>query len=552
MSRLYDRKHLAVPPEAQYRPSPHDNGLIGNKRTIRFPPTAGVGQEFSPSDRIEFRLRTTGSKAIDPKSMRLCYMVKAIKANGTAYDLAGLGNTKTYIENKTALLAADKTASIGNRAQSMTALQHDDHGSCFFRTVEIGLGGSTQVERIDRYNRVRGGLARYNIDTSYKRGHGLHEGYNPICPYDQSADSSANDLFVGTGRPLATASPAQVTAQADSNGKYPAAALYTAAKNTLQMITTGIQHSVPLDLSGMLTQNRYLPLFALGSLDIDITLEDAGLVMYGNRFSADPVNNQLATQTESLKYNPATGKLDAGLTHGGDAYMSPDSSYVISDVWLAADVVDFSRSYLDGMNSALQTGGLTFDTTNFLTLNSSMTSIDGSQFNILFRKKFSSLKSIYVMFLPAHIKNCPPVADKTSMLYYPKVATYNILLDGVPVSSHVISTKPGQTAEAYHELLKSFDLHGENLLGTNASQAQYLQDAFMIGADLEKSSLMSGRDVEQILIELTLGEPNPINWVNANQHPPDPPAVPNIDVITVFHFDQRVVVQNGAKFLITV
>lgn len=613
-TRLLNKEHLATPPELQFNFPANTKGLIGHKQTIKFFPTSGIGQKFHARDTVMFQMK--GHRAIDPRSIRLNYKVKILDTTSTAantpagtlaqyqankYPGMYAGNCSQFgaIANATTTHYLDEQAVNGdlggtefsgavpyhstfldmqdlvNRdAKYVTDLIGDssqskavadavskvnwmvDHGSGVIRTMTLLHNGTQQIERIDRYNRLRGFLSELTIDSAWKNSWGRHEGYQPrlgdenirnIIKTNQASetafplswDNANNSDAFSKSRPeiafldyadrvsawkhgLETAQNLWVTSTTAATNANDIPALVDASQadtvvdgRAYAWSANTRQVSVPLDLSGWLSQNKIISLAALGSLDIHLLLDDD--VVCVNHIK----------------------KVSSGLL-GSDR---ENLTYELEDVYITADVFELSPAYNNAVGQALMTSGLIFDHPTYEVLTPP---IRQAQSQLLIRRNIKNLKSIWIFFQDKHLINgaeqsaAAPGNDrinKTTNFPSYGLEDYNILVDGKQALSAVVSTKKGESANAMHELAKSLRIHGDNLMGTRFDPDSYHTDCFGIGLDFEKSSLMDGTSMQTLQIDLNF----------SNSHEAISDTNTDITAFVVLHYDQRVFVTDGAQ-----
>lgn len=451
-----------------------------------------------------------------------------------------------------------------------------DHGSCVIRTLTVNLNATEQIERIDRYNRVRGLLSELSIDEAYKASWGQSEGYQPRYRTKQNSgitdkgsvagksqtvriDDQAKDRdYYSRMHPsMAFIDSADRRAAWDHGMKtcqsyyHPEASYTSPALNTLSLgdddganaIDTYVkykpadstddlyidgkkteaafrwkprstQFSIPLDLSGFLSQRKIVSLPAVGSIDLELTLEQDSVVI-------NHIKKKLASLLGSDRDN---------------------LSYVLDDVYIVVDTMDLSPAYNEALANALFSSGINFD---FPTYEVYTPSIRNTTAQLQVHRRLSDLKTVWVFFADKHLisgsgtTDTAPTNDrinKTTNFPSFNLNSYNLLIDGVPVTSHVIDTKPGENAEAMHELAKSLRLHGDNLLGSRFNADSYEKDLFAIGVDMEKNSLMSGKPMQTMQLDLVFDSANTHTSFSSD-----------ITAFVVLHFSQRVIVQSGAR-----
>lgn len=641
---------MATPAELRFNYPTHSQGIVGDKTTVRILPESGSGQSFLANDTVSFKLK--GLRAIDPRSIRLCYTISIedsypthpffdstsgqwggnylVDPNAVAPGVAQ--DIDNYIAAKSSASGMYTTFHSGDRktrgsidgrlTRTMfgggddmldggpdkaglgpeVTVAHllggqykcswmNDHGSGIIRTLTVLLNGTTQIERIDRYNRARGFLAENTIDEHWKSSWGQHEGYQPRIG---TLSATSEYLFNGSGHDSYTTGRIQNSDSTDpdtlskmhpqnafkdkldratawqhglstcsklwipSSTVTPPQALGFNQGPTDSGVLTGFggvvqgtkwwdcskassddqkvymdgkrvdannkfsarkrQVSVPLDLSGFLSQNKLISLAAIGSLDLQILLDDNNVC----------INNIV----KHMKNTDSTFNDDSRGNHRD--YLR----YVIEDVYLTVNQFALSPNYNAALAGALQGPGLIFDHPTYEVF---APPIRDQNAQILLRRNLRNLKTIWVFFADKALINGAGASDtspeldrinKTTNFPSFNLRNYNILIDGRPATSNVISTKYGESAEAIHELAKSFRINGDNLMGTRFNTESYHRDCFGIGLDFEKTSLMSGTRMQDLQIDLEFGTHSSFDGNKTD-----------LTAFVVFHYDQRVVVR---------
>lgn len=624
-SRLMDKKFMATPPELQLNIPVHSSGIVNGKSQRRFYPTAGIGQQFTQDDVIKFKLQ--GNSTIDPRSLRFCYKIAVTDttpktvlttpvvgggyANGAALvaatsviqapgiyapnhgnaadtsaapvntsllpdEFGGSGLSSPFFDRKTQDGQSLKCPSAPYTSMYPAKLTWvADHGSCVIRTGELSLNQISQVERIDRWNRVRGMLAAYTVDEGYKATIGQSEGYQPrpgtvdtlsgvgpeanrggLCEardWQQHTDVNDHDQlsvmhpqnalqtsaakWAAWTHATRTAPSRYVTdtyqvggaandsysikdaneAGAIVDGKTVTANEYGGSKS--------MAVSVPLDMFGFLNQHKLISLSSVGSIDIDLRMEDASVVL--NHLKRQGGNTDLGSDRSYLKYE-------------------------ISDVYLTCDTVELSTAYNQGLLANLQGNGLNF---NFSTYEVFQETIRTRNAQIQILRQLSNLKTVWVIFADKSLINGSGSGvdtlvgakndrvNKTTNFPSFNLESYNILVDGRPATSTTIKTTHGDEAEAIHELAKSFRMHGDNLTANAMTTSTYHSDKFAIGIDFEKTSIMSGIGCQRLQIDLEFGGHSAFSGTNANSNA-------NLTAFVVLEYDSRVNVRQGGQITV--
>jgi len=188
---LFSKKYLAVPTELTFHPKSHSDDVILNKQTVKIDPYTSKTL-FSPGDDIQIKI--TGDKAVDLRTIVLnftCYMVnnegKSIRDDVNAFA------TSTDIFRG----SSDCVTDLKRR---QVVHLHSWIGS-IFKTFNLRLNDTVQIENIDHYNRLRHTLAKMTVNEGYRNSqYGHMEGWHYDCK-----EPIAN---LGVGLPLKTGTTA--------------------------------------------------------------------------------------------------------------------------------------------------------------------------------------------------------------------------------------------------------------------------------------------------------------------------------------------------------
>jgi hypothetical protein len=543
---LAHKGYLEVPPEVTFTPKPHDDGLIGEKNTIFVRPTTAAAS-YSGGESIRFRLAM--GKTIDPAS--LCFF----------------GTFKCSNDN----------------------FMFEDWAGTIVRTINIRFNDSVLVERIDQAHRLRNVLSVVSMSETYKRKNGEWEGWCPHPPLKQLYGSAAFGAFTQqqqeaplydnrTGAFLPIAPPPAVVTGADNTGVVTlnyltgfnrggncrayawnynpdggAAFTAQAVKYQRERNATGTVYGFKLDLSGVLNCGKYLHLPAIGSLDIELVLNQGTDCLNGLVAASAAVSTDVVAMV-----TPTTA----------------NATYTITDPYLTCDTIEMSSAYLVALDKVINSGGLNLDFDTWQTWVNQLGVVNNSVQQIRIQRTFQSLKALFFwLYLDtdstADPNNKLVTQNKSHKACKTSLTSYNVLVDGRPVNSHVITND----AEMAIELQKALKQHGDssvdslhslanrrrgNAVTQLASQSLVVLDcadnaamrakdfpgalpqslnsgphACLMGVDFEKSNLLSGRRVNEIVIELTF---------SGSSYAP-------VTCYTVCHYDKRVVVAAGKTFV---
>ena len=574
MSVLHPKQYLVLPHELSYAPKTHDRGLVFSKQTIKLLPE--TAQFAYPGDTTTFTIRNM-AKAIDPRSIQLHAFVRCIQSPGDVTPMLYASGNSVARDNNYVMI--------------------DDSAHSILKTVTVRLAGGFQQDRVTDYNRARNLLGALTISEPWKRtASGRAQGYHPK-PYDEETARLTSSVYNVVGHAKAAANPGitgyntsgaavvsngaggagpyvplvstrNVFMRKDASGyEYPGGVMdfYQNMEAKVQCgrepngdgtddsgDPSGMWFSIPLDCMGLLAQNKFIYLPAIGGeLNLDIIWEDA------NRCLWNPQN--LA----------------------GASYKIGDNN----GLYISYDVVSLTESYVVGLTRALTSGGINFDTEKYYIQKflPAAQQINGGEFRI--QKRFQSAKSAFVFF------NEPVSSDwrrndKTSTFSCVSMTRWQFVVDGLPVthpielegfgqnaayidplgitpftnvgvgpyvdpnSGNTLGVQPSggvRISEAIWELSKALRLDGDVSFASGQTYGNYYNDndagnvvltqpmptrcAFAAGVDLERTGAeLSGRGMDEIVFTTTFN------------------AVTGCELYFMVVYDSRLVVESGSRF----
>jgi hypothetical protein len=472
----------AIPVQSTYGRTQHSDDHIKHKELIKkFPDnTSPVG----PGSVVRFHIANAG-KMLDPKSILWFFTLK----------LPTQGVTKL--------------------------LQGSAHS--IIQSVEIRLNNTDLIERVENYNILRGNLHNFLTPALH------HETKNTIVErldgsdvgrasnvrrtkFETLADSSGyNDSKVTQNTSLSYDDLAYLNKKDAADSDLKVKGLDDEVEDShwaLKGSESSAKLALRFDLVGFLNQNKFIPMDAIRSLDIEITLASNTKVRAPFLFDAND-DKTSSDFTAAAQY--------------GDPY-------VISDQYLTMDMYDFSIPFRAALSEAMQESGLYFEIDTYVDY---APALSQGQTEIILRRDFSSLKGIYIVvqttdsFLPTETDN----SDIS------RVEEYQIFIDNRPISAQPIKVGSAvDNAEQIYETLKSLRLHGDlqylpgchsttDSIGTTRALRKY----GLLGVDLEKSDLISGRTCQEIRIYMK----------NTNE---------NATAHVYFHYDKKILALPGFQF----
>lgn len=455
----------AVPVEATYGRTAHTDEHVKHKELIKkFPDNTSPAQ---PGSVVRYHIANSG-KMLDPKSIVWYF---------------------------------DITIPVGAGTHAM--FQGSAHS--LIQSIEIRLNNTDLIERVENYNILRGNLHNFLAPGTHQYvNHSIVDRLDGSCVGRYSSVREARNTHLAYDDLIDG-----VAGNADEN-----TALVTSAeesKVTNHWIAYGADSTAKLalrfDLLGFLNQNKFIPMDAIRSLDIEITLAAVEKVFA-------PYFTTVGTSTYPV-------------------------SYTVSNQYLTMDMYDFSIPYRAALNEAMMESGLFFEMDTYVDYAPSISQGSGE---IILRRDFSSLKGIYLVIQrPKEYTGSGAVGaasihpTETQHSDISKLAEYQIFIDNRPISAQPIKVgSHEQSSEQLFETLKSLRLHGDlqYLPGAfipSGSSKRLLSKYGLIGVDLEKSTMLSGKTCQEIRIHLNN------TYTQAIAH-------------VFFHYDKKVLALPGFQF----
>ena len=300
------------------------------------------------------------------------------------------------------------------------------------------------------------------------------------------------------------------------------------------------------DLLGLLTINRFISMDHVRSLDIEIQFDTIDRVSGG------------ISANNSAEVVPATA--------------------TYSDLFMKADIYEFSVPYKMALTQAVRTAGLYYNFPSYEHHLQQILPSRGTQ-SLRFRNSYSSLKAMFCVFecvndLTISVGEQVPFDNegkwhgKTHAFPKNYLTSWQCFADGLPVQNQPVNCKYGPAdygdeknndlndrqdiAESVFEVMKTFEVHADvsftpdvtvkgyganNFVTNNNPNDEDSVESipkFMIAIDFEKSSLLSGQSVEEIRLDLNFSS-----------------ALAPVQTVlhTYFLYDTKLLVQPGLQFL---
>ena len=214
------------------------------------------------------------------------------------------------------------------------------------------------------------------------------------------------------------------------------------------------------DLSGVFSQSKWLPLFALGGQSCRIQLS-------------------VAPGAQSMILS------DSGVTYS--------SQFTLSDIRLLADFCSLSGELQESYNSALLSGtALKIPIKSWECMTSYLAADNGGSFDVAISKNYTRLATLFSVF------NQNPPADngtKTKIVntsYFPGGAAIENLQYALHLGSRRIPDNDVRgTGEAWYRLQNCLGLYNSLAHSTNVDQDAYTSTAHCLGIDCERMPMVS-------------------------------------------------------------
>lgn len=211
------------------------------------------------------------------------------------------------------------------------------------------------------------------------------------------------------------------------------------------------QICLKFEMSGVLGINKYLPMDFLGTLDLEL-------------------------------------RLASSVEQNGDMF-------TISKPYLTMDTYHPSPDYFAALSSIVQQQGLVLEYPSFSHFSRILNS---TRDEIILTRNVRSAKGIFVIVTKEGHNNKlrGPKIRNNHGTTNPGTGSYRISINGKFETHQPIGLTPVTDVEHYYETLKAFDLHG-----LDRDNLHYPYSGEVIAYNLEKSSLMSGQNIQEIRLE---------------------------------------------------
>ena len=213
------------------------------------------------------------------------------------------------------------------------------------------------------------------------------------------------------------------------------------------------------DLSGLFSQQKWIPLFALGGQGLQIQL------------SLAPANQAMI------------------ISNGGTTY---SQGYTLSDIRLLADMCSLSGELQESYNAALLNGtSLKMPIKSWEVLTNYLPADSSGSFDVAISKSYTRLATLFAVF------NQNPPADNSGKAklvntnYFPTAQSEDVSYHLAMGSRRVPDNDVRGSTEAWWRLGGALGLGNSLAHSTSVDAASYKSDCFAIGIDVEKLPMVS-------------------------------------------------------------
>ena len=350
------------------------------------------------------------------------------------------------------------------------ALAHDprtrleDYAHSFIQKAVLKCGG-VEIENIDRVDLAHRMLAYATSPKQYYEHTAAScQGAWKYAPkpgaalYGQAAveapvqsNKLANNASVG-----AAIHPDSYPYFAEDNPLWNQGDAVTGGGRSLGASATGLgtHFQIPMsEIFGFFKTSKYIPLFCLGALDIELTMNDyANCCFEGHcyAFGANTPSNALDTRTPT-----------DGAALDGNAVPAPKRVYELRDIRLHTDLCDADPVFtmLITQMASQSATGLQIPFTSCVMQQKVISNAGRNTISI--NKGVSFLRSVVVAMRPLPLTNTP-MRQKSNFMYGDTFSQYQMTIGNKLYPQNPIS----DTTESYVELLKSMGLHNNIASGS--------------------------------------------------------------------------------------
>jgi len=367
---------------------------------------------------LKYGLDPQGSYVTQRRNSTSWSNVNSASPAGVKTITINCGSSSEHLDPSTVLLSFLITNTDGTNALwPATVGAH-----CLFDRLQVRLG-STLVEDIQEFGKLTEIMQKMSMSPQKKMDEGQ----------------------LGFG-----------TAAASVNGSY-----FLADQHDAQTIAASASKRVYMkfDISGLFSQHRWLPLYALGGQGLQIQL------------SLAPANQAMI------------------ISHSGTTY---SQGYTLSDIRLLADYCSLSGELQESYVAALLNGtSLKIPIKSWECLVNYLPADSSGSFDVAISKSYTRLATLFAVF------NQNPPADNGTKVklvntnYFPTAQSEDVSYHLAMGSRRVPDNDVRGTSEAWYRLQGALGLYNSLAHSTSVDAASYKSDCFAIGVDVEKLPMIS-------------------------------------------------------------
>jgi hypothetical protein len=344
------------------------------------------------------------------------------------------------------------------------ALAHDprtrleDYAHSFIQKAVLKCGG-VEIENIDRVDLAHRMLAYATSPKQY------YEHTAAACQGAfKYAPKSGAALYAGAGGAGATSSLKAANQASVGSAVHPDSYPYFAEENPLwnqgdavdngtlgaSTIGVGTHFQLPLsEIFGFFKTSKYIPLFCLGALDIELTMND-----YANCCFEGKVYKFANADDANFPTNLVDVRAVDGTALDGNAVNAAKRVYELRDIRIHTDLCDADPVFtmLITQMASQSATGLQIPFTSCVMQQKVISNAGRNTISI--NKGVSFLRSVVVAMRPLPLTNTP-MRQKSNFMYGDTFQQYQMTIGNKLYPQNPIS----DTTESYVELLKSMGLH---------------------------------------------------------------------------------------------
>ena len=351
------------------------------------------------------------------------------------------------------------------------ALAHDprtrveDYAHSFIQKAVLKCGG-VEIENIDRVDLAHRMLAYATSPKQY------YEHTAAACQGAWKYAPKAGAALYGTNAANAPVVSQKAANQAPVGSTlHPDSYPYFAEDNPLwnqgaavddrtlgtSVIGQGTHFQIPLsEVFGFFKTSKYIPLFCLGALDIELTMND-----YANCCFEGHVYKFANAGAANYPYNALDVRAVDGTALDGNAVAAAKRVYELRDIRIHTDLCDADPVFtmLITQMSSQSATGLQIPFTSCVMQQKVISNAGRNTISI--NKGVSFLRSVVVAMRPLPLTNTP-MRQKSNFMYGDTFSQYQMTIGNKLYPQNPIS----DTTESYVELLKSMGLHNNIASGS--------------------------------------------------------------------------------------